>query len=57
MAPMNKALQQGMMYPYRFVRGKLSKPTGMLEQLQPGEGAIVELAGKKWLRIKMRTAR
>ncbi|MEP7167256.1 MAG: (2Fe-2S)-binding protein [Candidatus Woesebacteria bacterium] len=38
---------QGILYPRNFLKGHMEQPTTTLEQLQPGQGAIVEVDGKK----------
>jgi Rieske Fe-S protein len=47
MASFSKTLKQGTMYPYRLMKGRLSKAAGTSEQVRPGEGAIVDVNGKK----------
>lgn len=42
-----KILWQGVMYPKNFLRGHMQTPTTTVDTLKPGEGAIVEIAGKK----------
>lgn len=47
MANLLSQLKQGILYPKRFVEGRMDKPTSTLDALQPGQGAVVEVNGKK----------
>ncbi len=47
MANLNQTIQQGLRYPYRFIRGRFSRVMTTADQLKPGEGAIIEENGKK----------
>ena len=40
-------IKQGLFYPKHFIQGRVQKPTRSINDLRPGEGAIVELNGKK----------
>lgn len=35
------------MYPKRFLEGRMDHPNAKVEDLKPGEGAVVEMEGKK----------
>jgi Rieske Fe-S protein len=47
MASLSKTLEQGAKYPFRLMKGRLSKAAGTAGQLRPGEGAVVNVNGKK----------
>lgn len=47
MTSLKTSLTQGLNYPQRFVKGRMQKPTMTKDDLKPGEGAIVDVAGKK----------
>ncbi len=40
-------VKQGIAYPKHFIEGRTQKPTQSKDSLKPGEGAILELNGKK----------
>jgi len=40
-------VKQGLSYPGRFIGGRMQATTTSLESLKPGQGAIVEVNGKK----------
>ncbi|MFA6081196.1 MAG: Rieske 2Fe-2S domain-containing protein [Patescibacteria group bacterium] len=46
MASLNSSLKQGLLYPKRFLEGRLKKSASQ-EGLEPGEGAVIDLNGKK----------
>lgn len=47
MTSLKKQLKQSLLYPKHFVEGRLSKALVSKDTLKPGEGAIVEVNGKK----------
>lgn len=42
-----KVLKEGFWYPKRFLEGRMSTTSRSADSLKPGEGAIVEVNGKK----------
>lgn len=46
MTAFNTLLKQGLLYPKRFLEGRFKKVISQ-EELKPGEGAIIDLDGKK----------
>ncbi len=40
-------IRQQVLFPKRFLEGRMDKPTVPVENLQPGQGAVVEINGKK----------
>ena len=47
MTSINTLLKQGLLYPKHFLEGRLQKATTSKEELSPGEGAIIDVNGKK----------
>lgn len=47
MADISKLTTQAVLYPKRFIEGRLKKPTKTISSLKSGEGAILVLEGKK----------
>lgn len=47
MTSINTLLKQGLLYPKHFLAGRMQKPTTSKEALTPGEGAIIDVDGKK----------
>ena len=46
-ASLKTMVWQGIMYPKNFLRGHMQTPTKTLRDINPGEGAIIEMEGKK----------
>ena len=47
MTSFNSLLKQGLLYPKRFLEGRFKKSTTTKKELSPGEGAIIDVDGKK----------
>ena len=47
MPDLKKQLSQGLLYPKRFLEGRYKKPGKTIDSLKKGEGAVVEISGKK----------
>lgn len=47
MADIKKLTTQGILYPKRFIEGRLRKSTKTISSLKDGEGAVLTLDGKK----------
>lgn len=43
----SKTIEQAIMYPKRFLEGRMDKSNSNVETLAPNQGAVVELNGKK----------
>jgi len=44
---MPKLIKQMLGYPGKFLRGKFAKAPGSIDDVNPGEGAILEIEGRK----------
>ncbi|MBN1331910.1 Rieske 2Fe-2S domain-containing protein [Candidatus Dojkabacteria bacterium] len=44
---MLKKLKQIVLYPFNFIKGKLSKSTSSIDSIKPGQGAVIEIDGRK----------
>ena len=53
---LKKSLTQSLFYPKHFVEGRLQKPNKSQNDLQPGEGAIIEVRGEKVAAYKNKKA-
>lgn len=47
MTSFNILVKQGLLYPKHFLEGRLQKPTTSKKELKLGEGAIIDVNGKK----------
>ena len=47
MASLTTQLKQGLAYPYRYIKGRIAKAQSSADQLKLGEGAIVDIKGRK----------
>lgn len=42
-----RIIKQMLLYPSRLIKGRMQKSTMKLDEIRPGEGAVVEVEGKK----------
>jgi len=42
-----EVLKEGILYPKRFLQGRMEPTNQTIQNIQPGQGAIIELDGKK----------
>lgn len=45
--PLLTLLKQGLSFPKHFIEGRMQQPTTTSQELQPGEGALIDRDGQK----------